>query len=665
MARKRREQMTSIDYVVIALSPALIMVLVGSLCFFLLEVFYRGQYEARLTWIMFWFVFAIVLIARISMEEGAEKASVYGLALAGAVGVAMLRFVDSPFIAWGLMALTWWCAHKLTWDCTLVDDDQDASGEGLLQIAGLDDSAASAGEPGASVGERGASAPWYPEANASGSPGSPVTAGQDRPAVKNFWQRFLESPEERRRRPHAPGLWVVYFSLAALPLFGLGQAFIPAGDVLRHRYAFLLLASYVASGLGLLLTTSFLGLRRYLRQRRLQMPLAMTGVWLSVGAVLIVALLLAAQIIPRPNPEYPVEEMIAGALGSPTREASRHAILKDSATKGAKDGAGGNESAERGTRNAEQGKQDQGQSQQGQGQQGQGQQGQGQQGQGQQGQGQQGQGQQGQGQQGQGQQGQGQQGQGQQGQGQQGQGQQGQGQKSAERGTRNGEQSREGQASQQQEEQTTNQRSSQSMPSEAPSNDAPPAEPPTPSRLPDLSSVPLASWIRWAMYAAMLAAAIYGFLKYRRQVLAFLRQLLEELKNILSGLFGRRQAAASEAAAEAKPPPRPFAAFEDPFLSGAASRTSPEQLVRYSFDALQAWAFERGSPRRPDATPLEFSQQLAGQAPQIAAEARELAQLYSQITYARRTLSPDCLPSLRQLWEHLRATSRSTAARSL
>jgi len=137
MARAR-PQMTSIDYVVIALSPALIMVLVGSLCFFLLEVFYRGQYEARLTWIMFWFVLATVLIARIAMEEGAERASVYGLALAGAVGVAMMRFVDSPFIAWGLMALVWWCAHKLTWDCTLIDDSQDASGEGLLQIAGLD-----------------------------------------------------------------------------------------------------------------------------------------------------------------------------------------------------------------------------------------------------------------------------------------------------------------------------------------------------------------------------------------------------------------------------------------------------------------------------------------------------------------------------------------------
>ncbi|HVX60735.1 MAG TPA: hypothetical protein VHC19_09035, partial [Pirellulales bacterium] len=384
MARKRREQMTSIDYVVIALSPALIMVLVGSLCFFLLEVFYRGQYEARLTWIMFWFVLAIVLIARISMEEGAEKASVYALALAGAVGVAMMRFVDSPFIAWGLMGLTWWCANKLTWDCTLVDDDHDASGEGLLQIAGLDESPGSAVEPAASTGEPEASASGYERKSASDNQG----ADAPRSPSQGFWQRLLESPEERRRRPHAPGVWVVYFSLAALPLFGLGQIFIAAGDVPRRRYAFLLLAAYVASGLGLLLTTSFLGLRRYLRQRRLQMPLAMTSVWLSVGAVLIVTLLAVAQLIPRPSPEYPVEEMIAGALGSPTREASRHAILKDSATKGGENAQGGTASAE------------QGQGQQGQGQQGQGQQGQGQQGQGQQGQGQQGQGQQGQGQQG-------------------------------------------------------------------------------------------------------------------------------------------------------------------------------------------------------------------------------------------------------------------------
>ena len=167
------------------------------------------------------------------------------------------------------------------------------------------------------------------------------------------------------------------------------------------------------------------------------------------------------------------------------------------------------------------------------------------------------------------------------------------------------------------------------------------------------------------MYAAMLAAAIYGFLKYRRQVLAFLRQLLEELKNILNGLFGRRRAEADEATdAEPAPAPRPFSGFKDPFVTGAASRTSPEQLVRYSFDALQAWAFERGAPRRLDATPFEFSQQLADQTPEIEAEARELAQLYSQIAYARGTLTPQCLPTLRRLWEQLRASSRPADVRS-
>ena len=60
---------------------------------------------------------------------------------------------------------------------------------------------------------------------------------------------------ERRRRPHAPGVWVVYFSLAALPLFGIGQVFLPAGSLAARQYAFCLLCTYTASGLGLLLAT--------------------------------------------------------------------------------------------------------------------------------------------------------------------------------------------------------------------------------------------------------------------------------------------------------------------------------------------------------------------------------------------------------------------------
>ena len=39
----KRLHQTTADYVVVALSPALIMTLVGSLMYFLLAVFYRGE----------------------------------------------------------------------------------------------------------------------------------------------------------------------------------------------------------------------------------------------------------------------------------------------------------------------------------------------------------------------------------------------------------------------------------------------------------------------------------------------------------------------------------------------------------------------------------------------------------------------------------------------
>src|SRR5262249_36972964 len=132
-----------------------------------------------------------------------------------------------------------------------------------------------------------------------------------------WWEGYLRYREGQKRKPHTPGVWVVYFSLAALPLFGLGQALIPAEAVGPRRRAFWLMSIYVASGLGLLLTTSFLGLRRYLRQRKLQMPVAMTGVWLLVGGILIALLLTTGALLPRPNPEYsPVKQWVENLVGS-------------------------------------------------------------------------------------------------------------------------------------------------------------------------------------------------------------------------------------------------------------------------------------------------------------------------------------------------------------
>ena len=250
----RKPQKTVADYMVVALSPALIMALVGSICFFLIEVFYQGPMGGSARWVMFWFVIAIVLVARIAIEKSSEHAGIYGLALAAAVWLYLARMSPSYLLSLVLLGIVWFCAHKLVWDCTLIDDEQDASGQGLLQ------------------------------------PPEPETKTKSPSKTK-----------PKRSASGSPGRWVVYFSLAALPLFGIGQVMLPGSAAGSHRLGLAFLVVYMAAALGLLVTTSFLGLRRYLRQRYLQMPASIAFAWVKFGGGIAVLIVVGALFVPRPG----------------------------------------------------------------------------------------------------------------------------------------------------------------------------------------------------------------------------------------------------------------------------------------------------------------------------------------------------------------------------
>ncbi|MGL4554507.1 MAG: DUF4129 domain-containing protein, partial [Gemmataceae bacterium] len=142
------------------------------------------------------------------------------------------------------------------------------------------------------------------------------------------WRRY----SEKARKGRTLGVWVVYFSLAALPIFGLGQALLPLSSPERRVWAFQLMAVYLACGIGLLLTTCFLGLRRYLRQRRLQMPAAMTATWLATGGAMLAGLIVVAAILPRPYSENAVVSDWQAA--SKKREASNFSPKGDSPAEG-------------------------------------------------------------------------------------------------------------------------------------------------------------------------------------------------------------------------------------------------------------------------------------------------------------------------------------------
>lgn len=683
---ERRLDKTLADYIGIAISPALIMVMVGSLVFFLVALFYQGQYEERLHFVLALFVMAIVLVARLSIEFGSEHAAMYGAALAIVTALALLRFVDHGFfINIGLMALVWWSAHKLTWDCTLVDETEDASGEGLLQSAGLQ----AAPEPGAVADSEN---------------------GAQRPASKSVWQRVRE--RFTSKGPHAPGVWIVYFSLAALPLFAIGEAFLP-DDPARRSYAFRLLFLYVASGLALLMTTSFLGLRRYLRQRRLQMPGPMAGSWLALGSVMVVALVLFAALLPRPSGDSS-RSNIRLVFDSPERQASDHAMLdgeggkgegaqggtgekedaqqqgpgqsdqpggsggerKDGQSGNKEDGQGGGKQSSQsggssqsqqqsGSQSGEQGNQTGGKkSEQSQGGEQEPQQGEGQ-----------GKQQEGGGKQGESKQQTGGQPGEKQGDSQEpSPGESGQGQKQGERQGESRSRSQtsgEKQAQRQQQQKSEaeeNEEQQEEQQAEQSGGASPPRESqPQQSFMPrlELGSGWFTTLLRWLLYAVLAGAALVWAWRNRAIVAAALADMLQVLRDFWRRLFGGSKPDSPPAEAEqpVKAPPLPrFAAYTDPFAAGTARGMRPDELVRYTFEAMEAWARDHGSPREPDQTPHEFARAIAVQSPQLERNVRRLAELYSQAAYAPGTLPASRVAPLQELWQDLRAADASWQA---
>src|SRR5262249_21302615 len=146
---------------------------------------------------------------------------------------------------------------------------------------------------------------------------------------------------------------------------------------------------------------------------------------------------------------------------------------------------------------------------------------------------------------------------------------------------------------------------------------------------------------KWIIYVALALVGLWLLLKFLSNFTHWAKRLLEALRSLwlsIFGGFGRTTGADNAGDEEEVVGRRPFSAFHNPFAYGSADRMSPEELVRYSFEALEAFAFERRLERHPEQTPLEFADQLSGELPALEADARRLAALYARAAYARGRL---------------------------
>jgi len=603
------------ELLIVAISPALVMLMVGSLCYFAINCFYVGSFDGRLYFATALFVFAAVLVSRISIEEGREYASMFAVPLSITTILSLLKYTDASiwFLA-PLVAFIWWSTDKLTWDCTVVDHKKDASGKGLLQTIGMD-------EPTADSNSDTESEESHNEFDME------ATTNKQETESKSIWQQWIE----RRRRNHTPGVWVIYFGMAAIPIFGLGQMLLPEN---QFGPSFILLCVYVASALALLMATSFLQMRRYLNQRRLELSDGMAATWLSMGGVLVAGLMFLCLFLPRPNTGYSLVDHVS-KIGSKDQRASRFAQGKQDAVDDEEvDGKG--ESDEQAERDSDKGTQKSDDAEQG---------------------------------------------------SQSGDDPKTKGEKQSKRGEKSKGESDDS-SSGDDESESENDRSSndenkgdksdrgddsqedseskdganESSDSQEDQNETSNSSsrfkfdpPELPDVLPSISMPPIPKLLYFIVIGALI---LFVFLRYGKQIgaaiNAFIRDFLEMLRRLFGGKRRERVVEEESEEPEALEPARPFSSYPDPFAMGTVSQFSPQQLVNYTFEALQAWAYERDCGRTDEQTPLEFASQIAVSHKEVGSSAKSLAQLYNQVAYAPGSIHSDANEKLKRLWTILR-----------
>lgn len=648
---------TATDWLLTAINLILVILMVGSLAFFLLDVFYHGNFSGRLHWIVGLYVMAVVLIAEIAMEMGRGRAHLYALPLLVVTVVALQRFVvfTGPLAGMSLpinlaiVAVIWWSAQQLTFDCVQLDDE-DAPGEGLLDTPSRSESQAdeTAAPPG----------------------------GQ-----------FLQRMEEwlaLKRSSAAPGRWVILFSLAAIPLFGIGQLFLPPGQTGHAGWGTVYLAVYLLSGLALLMTTSLLEARRYLRRRRFPIPLDVTIRRLLAGLVFVAVILGIALLLPRPatqavsdaswmtSPDLNASQQgwgregtddpnVPGRVNEPQSESQTGSQTAEEAQSPGNQAGEGDSSSEQGRQqgNTRQEVDQQGRSQSSETGQSDG-------------------------------------------DAEQGSETQSEQPQDAQRGDPSGQSSQtppeksspEPDKEPQNDQQAQNNRTSTEQPNpehgrqrtsnsagrqrqrrrdtvESSSRDQAEREPSdssesqAPQRRLPMPQLPtftgLAAMFRWLLWIVFLAVLVYLAIRYRTAVLEVLAQWRDAFGDWWRRLFGRSSDSGAVAVAipEGNVTQRrlPFSAFSDPFLDGRVDRESRAEIIVYTFRALEAWGAGYSHGRREGETPREYTRRVSEAAAPVAEPLQHLGVWYSQVVYTRLPEQPWTESQREQLvtlWGYLR-----------
>ena len=574
-------------WIVEVIAPALIMLMTGSLAFFLVEVFYYGPSYGRVKWVLSLFVFASVLISRISIMEGKERAALFGVLLAGSILFVLIQLTNvSLHLGLLFIIVIWWFNNQLTWDCTVIEGSRDTTDRGLLERFGLEGNKSESAQENEVESEN----------------------QQTQSSEAKYEAAWIDRLFTRKRKANTPGVWVVILSLAAFPIFGIGQGWIDLVE--RRQNALIDFCLYLIGGLGLLVTTALIGLQRYLQKRRATMPNEVVINWIASGAMLIFVVLAVAWFLPRPGSEFvmgenPLKLETKSDLGTSKNSVGTEGKKEPGGGKGKDDGsrdeddqsADGKEESSKGSARDSKDRSDSGKNQSDEKQKGKKEDSK--------------------------------------------QGQQESGGKASSRDSKQkgSSESSSGKNGSQGKQQGKKGQSDSKSSKQGKSQSSPKAKQQQKKKL-TWNSKPMQNllWLfQWILFLVLLAAALYFMVKNRRALWRSLKDLVNDIKRFLQKLFGssHNQEESENASAPARVEPRKtFSDFSNPFQDGRSNSMSAKELIRYSFEALEAWGQERNIERSKDQTPFEFVQKLYKINQVLARESACLAAKYSEAAFA-------------------------------
>ena len=505
-----------------------------------------------------------------------------------------------------------------------------------------------------------------------------------------------ESPTDPKRkkssskRKHNPGVWVLYFALLALPMFGLGQMAIT--NPLDRRWAFTFLFFYLLSSMFLLVLISLLSLRKYLRERGVPMETSFAVRWLVIGMTSVFLVLFVLSLLPIPSNsllslDLPFRLTTRDDLKAHKWGWGREGVKGEGPQQGKPDGDQPQEPQRANPEGAEKGQGDQAGEKKDGKQDGKGQS-----------------------------KGESKKGEGKQSGSKQSEQNQSGGDKSGDdksgddksggdkRSEPSGEKSdsdsnNRGQKSpqskdgdqrkdqdqgkekekaakdpaadkndpQQPEKQEPqqgekpaakdNDRRDNDGANQAKPKEAPEQQQQQQQQAPSMSiQWNLSAVVQWITMLILLIVAIVFGIKYRKELF----QAFRSFRDWLSALFGRKKRSlipadqVVEGAVTLGDLYPPFSSFANPFTSG--SGWSREQIVRHMYRAVMSWGYEHRVVRREDETPEEFVRRLARRFPEQQERFSMLGIFYNRIAYARGSIGSSEIKPMAELWSWLSAT---------